>query len=120
LRDDDGEMVVDLALVKAILKAAPQELHARDAISDTPLHVAASAGNKELAELLIAHGADVNARGAFGKTPLHNAAKEKEVALVQLLAHNGAELDALDDMGFSPLFVAVQGQLDMEPVAQAL
>jgi ankyrin repeat protein len=36
----------------------------------TPLHVAALNGSREIAELLLQHGADVNARdGRFGATP---------------------------------------------------
>ena len=36
----------------------------------TPLHGATFNGHKEIAELLIANGADVNARDSGGKTPL--------------------------------------------------
>jgi cytohesin len=38
------------------------------------LHYAAYGGHKEIAELLIAEGADVNAKDEDGVTPLHEAA----------------------------------------------
>ena len=41
----------------------------------TPLHLAASWGHKEIAELLIANGAYVNAKDKEGKTPLYHAAR---------------------------------------------
>jgi len=37
---------------------------------DTPLHVAVSAGQKEIVDLLLAHGADPNLANNDGKTPL--------------------------------------------------
>ena len=42
----------------------------------TPLHAAAVEGYKEIAELLIAKGADVNAKDDDGATPLDLAARE--------------------------------------------
>ena len=43
----------------------------------TPLHYAAEYGHKDVAELLIAKGANVNARGKNGKTPLDLADTEE-------------------------------------------
>ena len=58
-----------------------------------PLHYAAGYGYKELAELLIAEGADVDAKTTTGGTPLFNAAgNNKEI--VELLIANGADVNA--------------------------
>lgn len=54
----------------------------------TPLHLAALSGHKELAEILLAHGADVNARNNSGKTPLQFAKHRKDMA--ELLRQHGA------------------------------
>jgi ankyrin repeat protein len=40
----------------------------------TPLHVAASLGNLDIAQTLIINGSDVNARDKYGAIPLHMAA----------------------------------------------
>ena len=60
--------------------SAPQEVegllanganaNVEDAYGNTPLHVAATHGYKDIAELLIAHGADVNAHPRDTETPL--------------------------------------------------
>ena len=61
----------------------------------TPLHVAAAFGHKEIAELLIAKGADVNAKresGDFeGETPLDNAIKYKRTETADLLRKHGGK-----------------------------
>ncbi len=58
-----------------------------------PLHYAAGYGFKEIAELLIAEGADVDAKTTTGGTPLFNAAgNNKEI--VELLIANGADVNA--------------------------
>ena len=48
----------------------------------TPLHVAAAFGRKEIAELLLANGADVNAKSKRG-TPLSNAVKSGDKEIVE-------------------------------------
>jgi len=81
----------------------------------TPLHLAAQGGYKEIAELLIAAGADVNAKNNWGSTPLHYAAEEglntpyeeeghKEIA--ELLIANGVDVNAKKNNGRTPLDLA--------------
>ena len=50
--------------------------------------------HKEIAELLIANGADVNVKNDFGPTPLHWAADEGHKEIVELLIANGANVNA--------------------------
>jgi ankyrin repeat protein len=59
----------------------------------TPLHSAALAGRKEVAEFLISKGADVNAhtsRRAGNRNPLHYAAMRGDKGIVELLIDQGA------------------------------
>lgn len=53
--------------------------------SITPLHFAAQAGHKQLAQLLISNGANVNAKDEHAVTPLHYAASEGQKELAELL-----------------------------------
>ena len=55
------------------------------------LHLAAS---KEVAELLIAKGADVNAKDRYGFTPLHFAAAFDRIEVAQMLIAQGADINA--------------------------
>jgi ankyrin repeat protein len=116
----DNEEPVDLAEARAILNADPSEVSARDALNNTALHMAASRGQKKLAQMLLDKGADVNSRGDFGKTPLHYAAKEREPELVRLLAQHGADMDRIDDFGMSSLYLALQGELDTPTTSSLL
>ena len=79
-------------------------LHA--AQGHTPLHWAGIGGNREVAELLLAKGAEVNARTINGVMPLHLAAfwNSKEVA--ELLLARGAEVNAQNGSGKTPLDLA--------------
>ncbi|MEG4035399.1 ankyrin repeat domain-containing protein [Microcoleus sp. S36b_A4] len=52
------------------------------------------AGSKEVAELLIAKGADVNAKSAYGWTPLHMAAVYDHIKVAQTLIAKGADINA--------------------------
>ncbi|MCS5612952.1 MAG: ankyrin repeat domain-containing protein [Candidatus Poribacteria bacterium] len=57
----------------------------------TPLIVAAASGHKELAELLIANGADVNATDDGGKTPLDWAFGYLKLETIDLLRKHGGK-----------------------------
>ncbi|MEM0927635.1 MAG: ankyrin repeat domain-containing protein [Planctomycetota bacterium] len=60
----------DIAAAQSLLSADPNSANDRDQRGATPLHYAAIHGNREIASLLIRHGADVNSRDAeFGATP---------------------------------------------------
>lgn len=52
----------------------------------TPLHCAAMEGHKDMADLLIAQGADVNAIDSEKHTPLHDAIINGHKDVVELIA----------------------------------
>ena len=58
------------------------------------------AGSKEVAELLIAKGADVKAQDRFGFTPLHFAAGYDRIKVAQTLITKGADLNAQSELPF--------------------
>jgi hypothetical protein len=85
---------------------------------DTALHIAAAAHQRELAESIVARGADVRARNRRGAEPLHYAAdgspggehwdpvRQREV--IAYLIEAGADPNALDKSGVAPLHRAVR------------
>ena len=60
--------------------------------------------NDDVARVLIVHGADVNARNKSGSTPLFYASKR---VVAELLIQNGAEVNARNRRGETPLHVAM-------------
>ena len=73
----------------------------------TPLQYATFHGHKEVAELLIAKGADVDARQyGNGLTSLHYAALNGRKVIVELLIAKGANENAKADNGATPLDMA--------------
>lgn len=85
---------------------------------DTALHVAAAAHQRELAEALVALGADVHARNRRGAEPLHYAAdgspradnsdRAAQSEAIAYLIRAGANPDAVDNSGVAPLHRAVR------------
>ena len=75
----------------------------------TPLFNAVAWGKKEVAELLIAKGADVNRKCEDFMTPLHMAVSSPFVSpsdrkeIVELLISKGADINARDAGGGTPL-----------------
>jgi ankyrin repeat protein len=63
----------NVAKVKTLLKDNHNLVFSKDIDGFTPLHIAAKNGHRNVAELLLAEGADVNSRENFGETPLHLA-----------------------------------------------
>ena len=77
-----------------------------------PLHYAAIHGQKEIAELLIAAGADVSANTTTIGTPLHLVAFEGHKENFKLLIAEGADVNAIivsgQYQGKTPLDLAIQ------------
>ena len=85
---------------------------------DTALHIAAAAHQREVAESLVAKGADVRSRNRRGAEPLHYAADgspgteewdpDAQRDVVAYLIEAGADPNALDKSGVGPLHRAVR------------
>ena len=85
---------------------------------DTALHIAAAAHQRQLAESLVARGADVRARNRRGAQPLHYAADASpggehwdpvaQGDVITYLIEAGADPNALDKSGVAPLHRAVR------------
>jgi ankyrin repeat protein len=73
---------------------------------ETPLLWAARFGQSQVAELLIAEGADVNAKNVVGQTPLHWAAMAGHKEIIELLIAAGADVNAKTKRGDTPLDLA--------------
>jgi ankyrin repeat protein/beta-lactamase regulating signal transducer with metallopeptidase domain len=65
----------------------------------TRLHRACSEGNEDIADVLIANGADFDAFGLRGLSPLHLAAGAGHNSIVELLIKRGADVNAKHRIG---------------------
>src|SRR5207344_2764647 len=80
---------------------------------DTPLHVAAAAYQRDIAEELVSGGAHVGARNRRGAEPLHYASDgipesdawdpDAQCAVVEFLIRAGADPNSEDKSGVAPL-----------------
>jgi len=99
--------VGDLARVKSFTeKGASAETRNESAL--TPLHAAAGAGQRKIAEFLISNGASVNA-GAVAEglgTALHYATDGGSKEVAKLLIQQGATVDARNKAEETPLHIA--------------
>ncbi|MCX7886279.1 MAG: ankyrin repeat domain-containing protein, partial [Verrucomicrobiae bacterium] len=81
----DAVLQGQLEQVETILKQTPAAARARDANGNTPLHLAAAAGNADIAELLLDGWAEINAVNNAGDTPLLVALNNEENPVIPLL-----------------------------------
>lgn len=94
--------------VEAFLQSDPAQARAKGAHGISALYHAAITGHIEIAQLLIAGGADVN-EGEGGNTALHGAARFGQAAMAKWLLDHGARVNALDHEKKTPLKLAVEG-----------
>ena len=59
------------------------------------VYATAYRGHTDMAELLIAKGANVNVKNEDGRTPLHRAVEYGQIALAELLLAHGADVSVL-------------------------
>ncbi len=93
-------------LVREFLRADPEAAHATGAHGIPVLYHAANRGNKDVAELLLAHGSDVNA-GEGGNPAIHGALLFRQPQMAAWLLAHGAHVNAKNYEGKTPLAVAL-------------
>lgn len=85
------------------------DVNAQNKRGETPLLVAVREGYDDIANALIAAGANVNIRNAEGQTLLHLAALDEDYGnarTARLLLKLGADINARDEAGCTPLHQA--------------
>ncbi len=101
----------DIEAIKQYL-ADNANVNSKDSKGMTPLHAAAIRNHKEIAQLLIAEGADVDCRAeSDDTTPLHQAAGGGHKSVCELLIQNGSDINAICKFG-SPLDVSIHFNQD--------
>ncbi|KAK2789306.1 hypothetical protein FQN53_002148 [Emmonsiellopsis sp. PD_33] len=108
-------------LVKRLLNKSIlpyQDVNSKLENGSTPLHSAANAGHKSIAQLLIDKGAAVDSEDRWYRTPLTFAARNGHEEVVRLLINRGATLNVVSYPGIvigtppvtdTPLSLAAQG-----------
>ena len=109
----------ELSDVEGILKRDEKAINSLDEMGDTPLNCAVVQEQTEIADFLLAHGADPNIPNRNGQTPLEQASsrgKEAGLALAKLLLAHGAQTNPTNKAEFRtpPLEWAVtSGNLEL-------
>ena len=80
----------DAAKIRQLLASDTTLANTKGAFNKTPLHWAAEKNYPEIAELLIAAGADINTEVSWGMTPLQWAANMGSREVAQILLEHGA------------------------------
>lgn len=88
--------------IRELLSKDPSLVHVVDQRGWTPLHRAAWWGHRDVAEVLVEHGANPNARSDKGVTPLHIAAYKGRKSVVEYLLDHGADPSVRDNFGCTP------------------
>ncbi|KAJ3048465.1 hypothetical protein HK097_010513, partial [Rhizophlyctis rosea] len=88
--------------VSAVLIKGGVNVAQKDPSGATALHLAARAGNLELAMMLVQSKADINGKGENGWTPLHEAMSTKSFSVVRYLVKSAADPKITNDAGETP------------------
>jgi ankyrin repeat protein len=92
-----------VALVQLLMRQPSVIVHATNCPGETPLH---HAGNPEVVNELVEHGANVHVRSAIGRTPLHVACQKGRVFVVGRLLDCGAKMEEENHNREAPLHLA--------------
>jgi ankyrin repeat protein len=93
----------DLARVKWLLKDHPDLVSNRSNLAWTPLYLAVVYDHKDVAEVLLANGADVNDKTDGGDSLLETTVNLGDREMVEFLLDHGADVNSRDNHGGTPL-----------------
>ena len=92
-------------VAKALIAWPKTDVNKLNPKGESPLMMASIKGFADLAQQLIARGADVN---KTGWTPLHYAASSSQLVIISMLLENNAYIDAESPNGTTPLMMAAR------------
>lgn len=96
--------------VSALLETNPGWVSTADDDGETALHRAASHGQTDVVDLLLARGAEVDARSYNNFTPLHRATMHHSIGIVRRLLAKGANVEARTSFDRTPLQIAAEAE----------
>jgi hypothetical protein len=82
------------------------DVNEKDSQGNSPLLLACTSGNFEMAEMLVVAGAGVSAANYQGDTPLLAAVGAGKLQLAEMLVRKDADVNQKDSQGNSPLLLA--------------
>jgi uncharacterized protein len=94
-----------LNVAEALIRWPKTNVEVRNAADESPLMLAALAGNVKICRMLIDKDADVN---KTGWTPLHYAATNGHLEVIRMLLEESAYIDAGSPNGTTPLMMAAR------------
>ncbi|KAI8909488.1 ankyrin repeat protein [Gorgonomyces haynaldii] len=102
----------NMDICRELLKSGAN-INAKDKLGDTPLHIAAKAGNIDkgnipFCQFLLDSGAQINSKNSQGLTPLHSAIQTGQIPTAQFLIEKGADIKAKTDGGWTVLHLAAE------------
>lgn len=97
----------DVNSLKSLLGKHPYLVHATQ-IDETPLHICMTYGYFEIADVLIASGADVNAKNRYGSSPIYNAVFHDNPRSVEYILEKGADINLVNESGGNVLHYAAE------------
>ncbi|KAJ3035507.1 hypothetical protein HDV00_003713 [Rhizophlyctis rosea] len=102
----------------AVLVKGGVNISQKDPSGATALHLAARAGNLEVAMMLVQSKADINMKGENGWTPLHEAISTKSFAVVRYLLKCAANTQITNNAGETPSQLGVRMGIPEEKIRE--
>jgi len=93
----------DKPILQMLLQSYEAEVNARNNAKQTPLHMAADNGHKNVVPLLIKCGADTKARDEHHRAAIHLGAQANVWEVIAMMLECGDNLDQKDGDGWTPL-----------------
>jgi hypothetical protein len=93
---------------KLIIESGKADLNAKDPEGRTPLLVALTNAENDVAQMLIDKGADIKAKDKNDMTALHAALRGGQAEMAKQLIEKGADVNSADRTGQTPLTYAQQ------------
>jgi len=93
-------------VLELVARGAQVNAISQNSMKVMALHSAVAHRHTEIADILLANGADVNAKQQDGFTPLLEAVHNSQLDMIELLLQRGANVTLAKDDGQTPLAIA--------------